>query len=80
METLYDWWAVTIFGALSITWLGRSVNRASFPDPVLPYGICAIGCAGGNWLGNEGLDLLGAAVLSATAVMYVAVIRPFRKA
>lgn len=80
METLYDWWAVAIFGALSITWLGRSVNRASFADPMLPYAACAIGCAGGNWLGNVGYDLLGAAVLSATALMYIAVIRPFRKA
>jgi hypothetical protein len=79
METLYDWWAVMIFGALSITWLSRSVNRASYADPVLPYAICAAGCAGGNWLGNEGYDLLAAVILTGTLVIYFAVIRPFRK-
>lgn len=79
METLYDWWAVAIFGVLSITWLSRSVNRTSFADPVLPYGICAMGCALGNWLGNEGYGLLAAAILSATIVLYLSVIRPFRK-
>lgn len=79
METLYDWWAVAIFGVLSITWLSRSVNRTSFADPALPYGICALGCALGNWLGNEGHDVLAAAVLSATLATYLIIIRPFRK-
>lgn len=79
METLYDWWAVATFGVLSITWLSRSVNRTSFPDPALPYAICALGCALGNWLGNEGHSVFAAAVLSATLIVYLAVIRPFRK-
>lgn len=79
METLYDWWAVAVFGALSITWLSRSVNKPSFPDPLLPYGICALGCALGNWLGNEGHDVPAAAVLAVSVVIYGAVIRPLRR-
>lgn len=79
METLYDWWAVVIFGALSLTWLGRSVNKPSFPDPPLPYGICALACATGNWLGNQAQHLPATAVLLGTMILYALVIRPLRQ-
>lgn len=79
METLYDWWAIIIFGALSITWLDRSVNQPSFPDPVLPYVLCAVACAGGNWLGNSGHAPWGMVVLSGAVVGYLGVIRPLRR-
>lgn len=79
METLYDWWAVMIFGALSLTWLSRSVNKPPFPDPPFTYGLCAIGCATGNWLGNQSHSLPAVVVLLGTMALYAFVIRPLRR-
>ncbi|MGB3472825.1 MAG: XrtV sorting system accessory protein [Erythrobacter sp.] len=79
VTTLFDWMAMAIFCALAITWLSRSVAQPRFHDPVFPYAACAIGCAGGNWLGNEGHSLLAYAVLGVTAIFYLLRIRPFRQ-
>ena len=77
METVYDWLAVAVFAFLVILFLHRSVDVDEPRDHLWQYLLAGVGCALTNWLGNEGLDLLGVAALLTTLAYIFYALRPF---
>lgn len=79
METVYDWVSVFIFAGLIVLFVHRATsdddNEAE--QPILPYLVGGIGCAIGNYLGNEGLAAFAVLVLGATILYIVYYLRPF---
>ena len=78
MTTIYDFLSVGIFAIVAFVYLQRSVKPPSWKDNTLDYVLCAIGCAGGNWLGNEGYHLAAIAVLALVCVLFTVRLHPFR--
>ena len=76
METLYDWATVAAFAGLVVLFLQRSTAETP-SDTIWQYLPPAAGCALGNWLGNEGNDLLAILVLLFSAVYVLLVLKPF---
>jgi hypothetical protein len=66
MKTAYDWITVLIFAGLVARFLQQSAEPDGSNDSVWHYLPPCVGCAGANWLGNQGLDLPAIAVLAAT--------------
>jgi len=56
MQTVYDWITLGIFAGLIVLFLQRSTAEAP-SDRLLHYLIAGAGCAGVNYLGNEGMHL-----------------------
>jgi hypothetical protein len=79
MTTAWDWLAVALFIALSVTYLERSVKPGRADDRIYHYLPPAGAFAAGNWLGNNGHTWLAASLLAAGAVFFLSVIRPFRR-
>lgn len=55
MQTVYDWATMIVFAGLIVLFLQRSQGEPR--DHLWQYLVAAIGCAGTNYLGNEGLKL-----------------------
>ena len=55
METVYDWVSVFVFAGLIVLFVHRATSaKDDEPDEsVVPYLIGGVGCAVGNYLGNE---------------------------
>lgn len=80
MSTIYDWVSLAIFAGLVVLFLQRSTSDRSEKDVSLLYYLGAgIGCAGVNYLGNKGQDLLAIALLVATIGFIVVVLKPFER-
>lgn len=77
METIYDWVTVAIFAGLVVLFLERS-RAGDESDPLHNYLIAAIGCALGNYLGNEGMDAFAVLVIGATLAFIYFILKPFR--
>ncbi|MBA3896963.1 MAG: hypothetical protein H0X36_07475 [Sphingomonadaceae bacterium] len=77
MQTPYDWITIAIFAGLIVVFLQRSVAAPEQQDSILSYLPAALGCAGCNYVGNKGYDVI--AVLGIVAVLaYVwFVIKPY---
>lgn len=75
METIYDWATVAAFAGLVVLFLQRSTAETP-TDSIWQYLSPAVGCAVGNWLGNEGNDLLAILVLLLSAVYILLVLKP----
>ncbi|MFN4019884.1 MAG: XrtV sorting system accessory protein [Erythrobacter sp.] len=78
MQSVYDWASVLLFCVLAVTLLHRSM-QPPFHDRIVAYLPPAVGCAFGNWLGNEG-HAAGAVLILASSALYLAlVIRPLAR-
>ena len=77
METVYDWVTVAIFAGLILLFLQRSTTPEPASDSVWHYMPAALGCAGANYLGNEGNDLLAILMLVGVVAYTVLVLKPF---
>lgn len=78
METIYDWLTVAIFGGLIVLFLDRSVEDDP-PDHLWQYLVASVGCAGANYLGNEGYTLAAVAVIATVVTFIMMVLKPFDK-
>ena len=68
MHTPFDWVAVIIFAGLLVLFLSRFSGANAHDEPLWPFLVATGGCAGINWLGNEGYYL--PAVAAVAAVLY----------
>jgi hypothetical protein len=76
VHTPYDWITVAIFAGLIVLFL----HRSSLPDPVdhiWQYLLPSVGCAVGNYLGNEELHILAITAILATLGYIQFALRPF---
>lgn len=74
MQTIYDWTTMIVFAGLVVLFLQRSQGEVR--DQLWQYMVAALGCAATNYVGNDGHDLLAAAMLAATLVFIFMVLRP----
>ena len=79
MKTPYDFITVAIFAVIALVYLQRSLAPPPRNDHTFQYVLCALGCAGANWLGNEGHDALAIPLILATAGYFLVALKPFRK-
>lgn len=75
METIFDWLTVLIFAGLAVLYLQRS-SMPDPPDRIWHYLPPAIGCAGVNYLGNEGYTILGVVGMSGVLAYIYYVLKP----
>lgn len=78
METVYDWISVFMFAGLIVLFVHRSTS-ASDDEPdqsVIPYLVGGVGCAVGNYFGNEGMLALAILFLGATVLYILYYLRP----
>lgn len=78
METVYDWVSVFVFAGLIVLFVHRATS-AKDDDPdesVVPYLIGGVGCAVGNYLGNEVSPALAVLVLGLTVLYIFYYLRP----
>ncbi len=80
MSTIYDVVTLGIFAGLIVLFLQRSVGVAPLNDHMWQYLVAAIGCAVGNYLGNEGWAVPAVIVIVATIAFIYYVLQPFGKA
>lgn len=74
MATIWDWLTIIAFAGLVTLLLQRS-TEAELRDKLWQYAPPAIGCATANYVGNEGHDLLAAALLIAVIVYIFVVLK-----
>ena len=78
METVYDCVSVFVFAGLIVLFVHRATS-AKDDDPdesVVPYLIGGVGCAVGNYLGNEVSAALAVLVLGLTILYIFYYLRP----
>ena len=78
METVYDWVSVFVFAGLIVLFIHRATSGSEDePDEsVAPYLIGGVGCAVGNYLGNEVSSALAVLVLGLTILYIFYYLRP----
>ena len=74
METVWDWATVLLFAGLITLFLERS-SAQNPQDKLWQYAPPAIACAVANYLGNNGLGVIAIALLAATGIYVVKVLR-----
>jgi hypothetical protein len=74
MTTVYDWSTMIVFAGLVVLFLQQSQGEAR--DQLWHYLVAAVGCAGTNYLGNEGYHLVAVAAGVATLAFIFVVLRP----
>ena len=72
METIYDWITVLIFAGLVTRFLQSSAGPHQSDENIWHYVVASIGCAGVNWLGNNGWHAAAIVTIAATGA-YIAV-------
>ena len=79
METVYDWVSIFMFAGLIVLFVHRATSESEdeAAQSVVPYLVGGIGCAIGNYLGNEGFAALAVLILGATVLYIVYYLRPF---
>lgn len=75
METIWDWMTVFAFAGLVTLMLQRSMMDEP-SDTLWQYAPPAIGCAVVNYLGNEGYELIAAALMAAVIFYVFKVLKP----
>ena len=78
MQTIYDWLSLICFSGLIVLFLQRSMDGDG-KDSILSYLPPALGCAGANYLGNNGYGIVAIAVLVATVAYVVIVLKPLKR-
>ena len=76
METIYDWISLVVFSGLVVLFLQRS-TADEITDSIWQYLPPAIGCAGANWLGNEGNAIPAILILALTVGYIILILKPF---
>ena len=78
METVFDWVSVFIFAVLIVLFVHRSTSAGDDePDqPIIPYLVGGVGCAVGNYFGNQDMLALAVLVLGATILYIFYYLRP----
>lgn len=79
MSTVYDAVTIGLFAGLAILFLQRSA-AAEPRDKIYHYVPPAVGCAAGNWLGNQHQDIWAIVVIAASVVYSLFVLKPFNQA
>ena len=80
MQTVFDWASVAVFAALVVIFMQRSIGPRPASDRMLNYVPPAVGCALGNYAGNEGYGVVGFIILALVVVYIIRVIKPNAKA
>jgi hypothetical protein len=80
METAYDWVSVTIFGGLIVLFMSRATSEDDDEAAlsIAPYLFAGLGCAVGNYFGNQENHPLAVFILGATLVGVVHFVHPFK--
>ncbi len=78
METVYDWITVAIFAGLIVLFLQRSTAEVQV-DSMIQYLPPALGCALGNYLGNNDHPLLALLVIATVPIYIWLVLKPFAR-
>jgi hypothetical protein len=78
LKTIYDVISIVMFAGLAIIFLQRSASRSPDSIPIWKYGIPAIGCAVGDYLGNHDQMIASIAIFLAVAGFSIMILRPFR--
>ena len=78
METIFDWISVALFSGIIVLFIHRATSGADDdPDqPIIPYLVGGVGCAVGNYFGNQGMLPLAILVLGATILYILYYLRP----
>lgn len=79
MTTLYDLITIGLFAGLAILFLQRSLGPPNDKDRIYHYAPPAVGCAAGNWFGNQHQDLVAIAIIAASIIYTVIVLKPLRE-
>ena len=79
MDTVFDFISVGLFAGLAILFLQRSASEEPDPIPMWRYGVAAVLCAVGNYLGNHEFPIHGGVMLVGAAVYSLFVLRIFGK-
>ena len=79
MKSIYDVVSLIIFAGVALLFLQRSAASGPDPVPLWRYAVAAAGCAAGDVLGNDDQTLAAIAVLIATAVFGVFMLKPFKQ-
>ena len=79
MKSIYDIVSLIIFAGVALLFLQRSAASDPDPVPLWRYGVAAAGCAAGDVLGNNDQKIAAIAVLIATAVFSVIMLKPFKQ-
>ncbi len=77
MDTVFDFISVGLFAGLAILFLQRSAAEEADTIPMWQYGVAAVMCAGGNYLGNHEQPIYGGLILAATTVYSVFILKMF---
>ena len=75
MQTVFDWLSLVVFAGLAVLFLQRSMDGEGM-ERIWLYLPPSIGCAGANWLGNNGYTLPAVAVLVLSVSYVVYVLKP----
>ncbi len=80
METVYDWLSVALFATLIVIFVHRATSEddEEADQPFWPYLLGGVGCAVGNYFGNEGMMPLAILFLGGTALFIFYYIRPLQ--
>lgn len=78
MQTIYDWVTLAMFAGLIILFLQRSTAEEP-SDKIYHYAPPAIGCAGVNYLGNNGYAPFAIAGIFAILVYVWYVLKPLKR-
>lgn len=79
MSTVYDFLTMAIFAGLILLFLQRSIGDAPADDHMWQYLVAAVGCAVGDYLGNEGYWFPAVVVILGTLAFIYYVLHPFAR-
>ena len=79
MKTIYDLISIGIFAGLAILFLQRSASSVPDSIPIWKYAIPAVGCAVGDYLGNNDQAIASIVVFLAVVVYSVMLLKPFHQ-
>lgn len=78
METIFDWITIAIFAGLIVLFLQRSTAEVQV-DRMVDYLPPALGCAVGNYLGNNGHPVIATLFILTIPVYVWIVLKPFTR-
>lgn len=78
VETVFDWITVAVFAGLIVLFLQRSTAEVQV-DRMIDYLPPALGCALGNYLGNNGHPIIAVLVIATIPVYVWIVLKPFTR-
>ncbi len=79
MKTIYDIVSMVMFAGIAVLYLQRSASEEQDSVAIWKYGVVALGCAGGNMLGNQGHPIVAGAMLIAVVIASILMLKPFER-